>query len=62
MRPVPKACCNGERIDFLVLPPSAFIPALVEVTMVQPANRNGELVADLPPDRPLLGKFEVMGV
>jgi hypothetical protein len=62
MRPAPKTCCNGERIDPLVLPPSAFIAASVEVSVVQPANGHGEPVADLAPHRPLLGKFEVMGV
>jgi hypothetical protein len=58
----PKACRNGKRIDPLVLPPGAFITTPVELTMVQPANRNGVLVANLSPHRALLGKFEVMGV
>jgi hypothetical protein len=62
MRPVPKACCNGERIDLLVLPPSAFIPASVEVTMVQPAERNGEFVTDLSSYSPVLCKLEVMSI
>jgi len=30
--------------------------------MVQPADGNGELVADFPPHRPLLGKLEVVGI
>ena len=30
--------------------------------MMEPANRNGELVADLPAHRSLLGEFDVMGV
>ena len=30
--------------------------------MVQPADGNGELVADFPPHRPLLGKLDVVGI
>ena len=30
--------------------------------MVQPANRDGEFVADLAPHRPLLGKLDVVGI
>ena len=30
--------------------------------MVQPADGNGEPVADFPPHRPLLGKLDVMGI
>ena len=30
--------------------------------MVQPADGNGELVADLAPHRPLLGKLDVVGI
>src|SRR5579871_6015232 len=62
MRPLPKACCNGKRIDPLIFPPNAFVASPVQFTMVQPADGNGEFVADLPPHRPLLGKFDVMGV
>ena len=36
--------------------------APVKLTMMEPTDRNGEAVADLPPHRPLLGKFDVMGI
>ena len=62
MRPFLKGCCNGEGIDSLLPPPGAFVAAPVEFAMMQPANRNGELVADLPPHRSLLGKLEVVGI
>ncbi len=59
---LPKACCNGQRIDSLLVPPEAFIAAPVKLAMMKPANRNGEPVADLPAHGPLLGKFEVMRI
>src|SRR6516162_5492048 len=62
MRPLPKGCSNGERIDSLLVPPGAFIAAPVELAMVQPANWNAELVANLASHRALLGKLEVMGI
>src|SRR6516225_630190 len=62
MRPRPKGCCNGEGINCLRPPPGAFVAAPMELAVVQPANRNGELVAGLPPHCSLLGKFDVMGV
>jgi hypothetical protein len=57
MRPLPKFCRDGKGIESLRPPPGAFIAAPMELAMVQPANRDGELVADLPPHRPLLGKL-----
>ena len=62
MRPCPEGCCNGKGIDSLLVPPGAFIAAPMQFAMMEPANRNGELVADLPPQRSLLGKLEVMGI
>jgi hypothetical protein len=34
----------------------------MELTTVQPADRDGEPVADFSPDRPLLGKLDVVGI
>jgi hypothetical protein len=62
MRPLPKACRNGEGIDPLVLPPGALTPAPVQLTMVQSAEGHGELVADLSSYRPLLSKLDVVGI
>jgi hypothetical protein len=60
VRSLLKCCRNRKRINSLHLPPSAFITAPMKLAVVQPANWNGELVADLPPHRPLLGKLDVM--
>jgi len=46
VRSLPKACRDGKRIDPKVLPPGPFTVAPVQFPMVQPADRNGELVAD----------------
>ena len=62
MRFGPKGCRNGERLDPLVLPPGALVAAPVQLTVMQPANRNSELVAHLASHRPLLSKFEVVGI
>src|SRR6516164_7626503 len=62
MRPLPKGCRKGKGIDSLLVPPGAFIATVMELAMVQPADGKGELVADLASHRPLLGKFEVMGI
>jgi hypothetical protein len=34
----------------------------MELPMMQPANRDGEAVADLPAHRPLLGKLDEVGI
>jgi hypothetical protein len=61
LRLVPKGCGDDQGIDPLALPPGALVAAPVELTMVQPANGNGKPVADFPPHRPLLCKFDVVG-
>src|SRR5262249_56557875 len=60
--PLPKGCRNGKGIDPLLLPPGAFVAAPMELAMVQPADRNGEAVGDLASHRPLLRKFDVVGI
>ena len=62
MRLAPKGCGNDQGIDPLALPPGALVASPVEFTMVQPADGNGEPVADFPPHRPLLGKLDVVGI
>ena len=46
----------------MTLPPCMLTAASMELTVVQPANRDGGPVADFPPHRPLLGKFDVVGI
>src|SRR6516225_3198838 len=62
MLPAPEVSGTHKRIDPLALPPGALIAAPVQLAMVQPADRDGEAVADLAPHRPLLRKLEVVGV
>jgi hypothetical protein len=45
-----------------LLPPYAFVAALMEFTMVSPAERHGELIADFAPERPALREFKMMRV
>src|SRR6516225_4748679 len=62
MRLGPKVRRNGQRINPLAFPPGALVAASVELTMMQPADRNGEAVAHFSPHRPLLRKFDMMGI
>jgi hypothetical protein len=45
-----------------VPPPCGFIAATVDLAMVPSAQRNGELIADLAPECPALGKAEVVSI
>src|SRR5262249_35490452 len=58
----PQGRSGSERIKTKLAPPCGFIGAAVSLAMVDPAERNRELVADLAPQRRMLGKTEVMGV
>ena len=58
----PQARGNDQGIDSLFLPPGALIPAPMKLAMVQPADRDGEAVADPPAHRPVLGKLDVVGI
>lgn len=62
MRPGPKHCGNGKGIDSLCLPPGKFIPTAVQLAMMQPADGNGEPVADLASDGSRLCELDVVGV
>jgi hypothetical protein len=62
MRAPPEVSCNHKGIDPVALPPSTLVAASVELTVMQPANGDGEPVADFPAHRPLFGKLEVVGI
>ena len=47
MRLSPEVCRDGKWIDALFVPPGALIATPMQLTMMQPANGNGELVAAL---------------
>ena len=48
--------------DPVALPPGALVTMPVQLAMVQPAEGNGEPVADFPPHRSGLGELDVMGI
>ena len=58
----PQGCGDRKRIDPLALPPGPLIAASMELAVVQPANRDGEAVANSSSHRPLLGKLDVVGI
>src|SRR5215471_12251083 len=62
MRFAPEQCCNRQRIDSLALPPSALVAPPMELTMVQPTDGHGELVAGLAAQGLLLSEFDMMGI
>jgi hypothetical protein len=62
MRLGPKLRRNGQWIDPFAVPPGALVAAPVELTMMQPADRDGEAVAHLPRQRPRLRELDVMGI
>src|SRR5262249_27810156 len=62
VRLAPQGCRDRERIDLLAPPPNPLIATSMELAVVQPANRDGEAVANSASHRPLLGKLDVVGI
>ena len=62
MRVGPQARGNGEGINPLALPPGPHIAATVKLSMMQPANGNGEAIADFPAHCPLLRELDVVSI
>lgn len=62
MRLKPQRACGGDWIDPKLAPPSGFVAAAVDFTMVSAAERNGKLVADLTAKRAVLGEPQVMRI
>ena len=58
----PKRASNDDRIDAGTFPPSNFVAAAVDLSMVSPAQRHGELIAHLAPEGLKLRKPKVVGV
>ena len=65
----PKRVCFGPKhpggaygVDAGVFPPCTFITAAMHLAVVSPAQRHGELVADLAPKCLRLRKPQMMGV
>ena len=62
VRLLPMPFSNLQRINFKTLPPSHFIPGLMQLPMMTAAERNGELVADFETERSGLRKAQVMRI
>ena len=62
MRLQPQAPGSDGRINASIFPPCGFIATAMDLTMVSPAERHGELIADLAAKRPVLGKAQMMGI
>jgi len=58
----PKCASNGDRIGAGAFPPSSFVAAAVDLTMVPPAQRHGELIAHLAPEGRKLRKPKMVSV
>ena len=58
----PKHASSGGRINAGLLPPDGFIPAVMHLTVMSPAQRNRKLVADLPAKRRRLGKAQMVSI
>src|SRR4029079_10602706 len=53
---------NGQGLDAGLFPPRGLVTMPMDLAVMQPANRDRELVADLAPKRTGLGKAQVMWV
>ena len=58
----PQHAGSGGRIDTGLLPPGDFIATAMHLAMVSPAERYGELVADLAAKCQRLGKAQMMSI
>ena len=59
---LPKPFGDFQRVDIEILPPCHFVAGLMQLPMMAPAERHGELVADLHADGAGLGKAQVVRI
>jgi hypothetical protein len=59
---VPQRSGNRQWIDFLLNPPSPLLAVVVKLTVVEIAERHGELIAYLTAQRARLRECQVMGM
>ena len=62
MRLQPQRAGNDIRVDTGLLPPRGFIATAMDLPMMAPAQRHGELIADLASERAVLREAKVMGI
>ena len=58
----PQIASDRHGVDAGLLPPPRFVAAAVKLSVVLPAQRDGEFIAHLPSECPRLGKPEMMGI
>ena len=58
----PKMFCGFQCIDFERFPPRSLTASLMQLSMMAPTKRDGELVADLETNRARLRKPQVMWI
>ena len=62
MRLKPQGSGSGQWIDSRSAPPRSFVAVAMKLAMMPPAQRDGELIADLTSERASLGEAKVVGI
>jgi hypothetical protein len=62
MAPLPELSRDPQRVDRVLRPPRHFVCTQVEFAVMNAAERHGELVADLAPERGRLGEPKMMRI
>ena len=58
----PQRAGSDGRIDTGLFPPRGFIATAMDLTVVAPAQRHGELIAHFSPERAVLREPQMMGI
>ena len=58
----PQRAGGDGRIDTSLLPPRGFIATAMDLAVVAPAQRHGELIAHFSPERAVLREPQMMGI
>ena len=61
-RVLPQPECDWNGIDIVSLPPCGFVSGAMQLAVMEPADRDDELVAHSPSEGTRLGKREVVRV
>ena len=61
MRLQPQRAASNGRIKASIFPPSDFIATAMDLAMMAPAQRYGELVTNLAAERAVLGEAQMVG-
>ena len=62
MRLQPQRAGSNGRINASIFPPSDFIATAMDLAMMAAAQRHGELIADLAPERWVLREAQVVSI